>query len=431
MILLALIGAALANGQTSHLWISMAALERLPEGELRDLLTREDLQPWLRNGTMFPDGGYAVDDGYGEIAHWEPFQTIYLDWIRERWEPPYDEEAQQHIAFLMGLGSHGMADQVYDALYLQEGYIEDAESNWDLYSADEAADVVFSSLTGPQEVPEDVVPYEVMVAIFAEYGHEVSVETLQDGQSLLRVAVTLVGQFGQTESAVEMYSERFPWVTGHQQDPLEWGKPADEADVIALYWQVLWERLHGEDWMTDPVIATFPADEDEGLPLSASDYDARPAVVLARGNAESALDPSLIAAEDEAGTAFAVDPHLYYGRSSHVLLFVPQQDWVDNTRYTLTVEPGVSFQDGRSLDMPWSFTLRAGAPVVEEAGEGEGEAGSEEAACGCASGGRPSGLSLALAALAVAAGRRCAAPPPPGGHPTSSRRPRPPRRAGP
>ena len=75
--LLALHAPALANGQTSHLWITDAALERLPEGELKELLTREDLRPWLRNGTMFPDGGYAVDDGYGEIAHWEPFQSLY------------------------------------------------------------------------------------------------------------------------------------------------------------------------------------------------------------------------------------------------------------------------------------------------------------------------------------------------------------------
>jgi len=74
---------ARANGQTSHLWISDTALDQLPDGELRDFLTRDDLQLMLRNGSMFPDGGYAVGDGYGEIAHWEPFQTAYLVWIRD------------------------------------------------------------------------------------------------------------------------------------------------------------------------------------------------------------------------------------------------------------------------------------------------------------------------------------------------------------
>ena len=404
--LLALHAPALANGQTSHLWITDAALERLPEGELKDLLTREDLRPWLRNGTMFPDGGYAVDDGYGEIAHWEPFQSLYLDWIVEDFSPPWSDEAAQHIAFLMGLASHGMADQVYDALYLEEGYIEDADSEWSRYSADEAADVVFSSLTGPQEVPEDVVPYALMVELFDVYGHEVSVETLEDGQSLLRVAVNLVGQFGQTESAVQLYTARFPWVTSHQQDPLEWGKPADEADVIAIYWQVLWERLHGEDWMSEPVIATFPASPDDGLPLSAGDYDARPAVVFARGNADDDVRAGLVSVSDAEGADFSVEPDLYYRNSSHVLLFVPEMDWVEDQIYTVTVQPGVEFLDGRALEEPWSFTLRAGQPVPEPDGDTGAPGAADTAAspdgargCGCVTAVQPSPGGPAIQAL--------------------------------
>ncbi|MBK9649614.1 MAG: hypothetical protein IPO67_31430 [Deltaproteobacteria bacterium] len=70
---------ALANGQTTHSWISVHALAHLPPGDLHDLLTREDLAPYLLNGTMFPDGGYAVGDDYGERAHWEPFQSAYLE----------------------------------------------------------------------------------------------------------------------------------------------------------------------------------------------------------------------------------------------------------------------------------------------------------------------------------------------------------------
>ena len=86
--LLALHAPALANGQTSHLWITDAALERLPEVELKELLTREDLRPWLRNSTMFPDGGYALDDRYVEIAHWDPFQSLYFVCILEPFSPP-------------------------------------------------------------------------------------------------------------------------------------------------------------------------------------------------------------------------------------------------------------------------------------------------------------------------------------------------------
>lgn len=408
MLLLALVAPALANGQTSHLWITEAALDKLPEGELRDLLTREDLRPWLRNGTMFPDGGYAVGDDYGEMAHWEPFQDLYLDWIRDAYAPPWSDEASQHIAFLMGLASHGMADQVYDALYLEEGKIEDSASEWDRYSADEAADVVFSSQTGPQEVPDDVVPYTLLAELFASAGHEVSVETIEQGQSLLRVAVTLVGEMGQHASAIDMYSQRFPWVTGHQQDPLEQGNPPDEATVVALYWQVLWERLHGEDWMADPVIATFPASDAEGLALDAADYDARPAMVFARGAAEGSFDDSLLDVQGPDG-AVPVGSDLYYGTSSHVVLIVPEQDWAADARYTATVSPGVSFRDDTTLAEPWSWTFRAGDPQPpEDTGQPADSAADGGGGCGCASapGSGLGGLLLAGLAAWLSAGRR-------------------------
>ena len=407
MLLLALVAPALANGQTSHLWITETALERLPEGDLRDLLTREDLRPWLRNGTMFPDGGYAVDDDYGEMAHWEPFQDSYLDWIRDTYAPPWSDEAAQHIAFLMGLASHGMADQVYDALYLEEGKIEDVDSDWDRYSADEAADVVFSSETGPQELPDDVVPYALLAELFAQNGHEVSVDTIEQGQSLLRVAVTLVGEMGQNDSAIEMYSARFPWVTGHQQDPLEHGNPPDEATVVALYWQVLWERIHGEDWMADPVIATFPASDADGLAVDASDYDARPAVVFARGAANGSFDDSFLDIQGSDGDV-PVSTDLYYGTDSHVVLFVPQQDWVADARYTATIGPGVPFRDGSTLDEPWTWTFRAGDPLPEDTAEpADSASGDKDGGCGCASPpGSRGGLILAGLSLLLSVARR-------------------------
>ena len=107
---------ALASGQFTHVWMTRHALDHLPEGELKELLTSPEVTEVLINGTMFPDGGYAVNDDYGEIAHWEPIQNSYRDWIAEEYQTPYTKEAQQHIAFMMGMAAHGMADQVFDAL---------------------------------------------------------------------------------------------------------------------------------------------------------------------------------------------------------------------------------------------------------------------------------------------------------------------------
>ena len=101
---------AWANGQTTHVWIAEEALRSLEAGELKSLLSSPELRDPLLNGAMFPDGGYAVSDHYGELAHWEPFQQAYLQWIRDTFPPPWDEgDAAPHVAFLMGLAAHGLA----------------------------------------------------------------------------------------------------------------------------------------------------------------------------------------------------------------------------------------------------------------------------------------------------------------------------------
>lgn len=389
---------ASANGQTAHLWITETALQHLPEGELKELLTREDLRASLRNGTMFPDGGYPLGDDYAEIAHWERFQGIYLDWIRETYAPPWEDEAARHIAFLLGMASHGMADQVHDALYLEEAKVQDASSDWATYSIDEATDVVLASEAGAQEAPEDVVPYERMVELYATYGYTVSRETLEDGQSLLRLALIAVGLMGEDAGAVEMYRGRFPWGTAHLFDD-ERGNPPSEAEVVAVYWQVLWKRLHGEDWTDQPVIATFPASHDEGLPLAATDYDARPAFVFARG-IDGDVSEDQVTVEDASGEPVSVSPNLYYRDSSHVLLLAPNQDWIDEELYTATALPGIAFLGDQALEEPWSFTFRAGEPIVpEDTGKADTGEVKADTGCGCASarrGGTLLGLLVAL-----------------------------------
>ena len=123
---------------------------------------------------MFPDGGYAVGDNYGEIAHWESFQAAYLKWIRDTYSPPWTTEAKEHIAFLMGLGSHGVADQSYDAMYFRRAYVYDADGAW-TESFDTATDVTFVAETMVQDMVDVWVPY-ALLSIFGNRGHEVSRE---------------------------------------------------------------------------------------------------------------------------------------------------------------------------------------------------------------------------------------------------------------
>ena len=246
--MLLLLSVALGNGQTTHVWITRHGLEHLPDGELKQLLIDNERQ--LLNGTMFPDGGYAFSPQhpYAETAHWEPFQELYRDWITLEHGPPFDAEGEQHVAFLMGMASHGMADQIFDSLYMERSKVYDAGLGWTKgVSMDEATDVWWAHLTQPQEPPERWIPSEVFTELYEQVGIEATAEDMDDGQLLLGAALELVGVFSTSEEMLAGYQADYPWATQHLHDPVDMaGAPRCEGYLIALYWQDLWSRSHGQ-----------------------------------------------------------------------------------------------------------------------------------------------------------------------------------------
>lgn len=403
--------AAHGNGQTTHLWISDHALSHLPAGELRDLLTRPDLRVMLDNGTMFPDGGYGVGDGYGELAHWEPIQTPYLAWIRDTYAAPWTDEAAAHIAFVMGLGSHGMADQVFDALYMARAKVYDDGSDWASLSMDEATDVVYAARVGAWDPPADWVPHAPLVDLFRdEGGHAVSADTLDSGQTALRIAIAYVAAAASQPEYVTDYEAQFPWATAHLEDDIP-GAPLCEGAVIARYWQTLWARLHDRP-LADPVLATWPTDGGFGHVRWAGDIEATVSVALARGLDAGALGPDAFSLTRDDGTAVPFEVRLFYGHASHVVHLEPTEDLAPDADYTLAVLPGLQTFDGEVLGGSATVGFSTRPPPA-------GGVSEEPGGCGCAAMGAPSALWPAgLLVLGLARTRRRAAihrPPPPGG----------------
>ncbi len=344
LLALALSGPALANGQVSHLWISQTAIELLPPGELRDLMSDPAHEDMWRNGSMFPDGGYAVGDGYGETAHWEPFHNAYTAWIRAEYGgPPYSGEAAEHVAFLMGMTSHGMADQVYDSLYMERAHQEDADQDWG-ESMDEATDVAMASMVGPVDHGELWVPDELMAQLMAQdMGHEVSASTIRTGQAMVRLVPVWAANVIEQPEYVDAYFAQFPWACAHQIDPQVWGNPPDEAEVVARYWQEIWGRLSGVELAVGPVLATFPADGTQGWETDAEKVTSR-VTTIAAWSLQHELVPDLpltIQADD--GSEPPLDRWVFY---SHVLHAAPQQDWADTTDYTVSVPADLPSKGG-------------------------------------------------------------------------------------
>ncbi len=386
----ALMGAALgsppahANGQTTHIWISRQAIELLPEGELKDLLRVPANEAALVHGTMFPDGGYPIGHPYAEAAHWEPFQERYHAWIREHHPPPFTDEAERHVAFIMGLGSHGMADQHFDACYLTWSQnVYDSDAGWaEGKSMDEATDFVWAHLTGAQEVPPRFLPEDPLIGLYADHGIEVDAATFDEGHDLLELAVQLVGIGGQDPDLIAQYTDDFPWAATHMHDLSVPGVPAYEAEQVALYWQELWDRLHG---LTPPqgVLRAWPVDGAAGHPRTAALPESRLALFFAEGVDAASLS-GRVRVRDAAGATLPTEAWLYYGDGTHILLVRPLEDWPVDAELAVEVAAGVRSRTGVLMDAPFTsaFSTRAAEPEPRLTAARDGEPNVPPTGCG-------------------------------------------------
>ena len=348
--------AAIACGQSTHVWVGIEAVDHLPEGELKALLSREDLFAERVNGAMFPDGGYSplTQDGYGETAHWEPFQTAYLNWIRDTYDPPYTGEAAPHVAFLMGLAAHGMADQIYDGVYLARALLYDGP----LDDVDRASDISLTARTGPMPVVDDVVPYDTLAQVFDAYGQPTSPRTMATGQASLRIAVTFTSNAGQDEAQAAEADEAYPWTSSNLIAPEVFCSPACIQPAVAAYWQSIWERLHDRfDFTAQPVFQTWPEHGATGQPREAASIESQISVALTRALDLDSLTPSRVVVTDAQGNEHPTAFRMYYGNGSNVLNVWPLEDWAPDTAYTLTLGPGITSFDGQTLTAPWSMSF--------------------------------------------------------------------------
>ncbi|MFZ5479632.1 MAG: Ig-like domain-containing protein [Myxococcota bacterium] len=373
---------ALANGLTAHQWVTVEAVERLPDGPLRDLVTEQHAP--LLTGNCFPDGGYAVGHAYGEAAHWEPFQTAYLRWIRDTYGDDFAGAGAEHVAFLMGLASHGMSDTTYDGTFYVEAQANDPAESFAAESWDEATDMVVASERGPGETPDPWIPAEPIVAILGEQGIAVDAATLEDGTQLAQAAIDFVGIVAQDEETVDEYRAEFPWATAHVLDEDRVCTPECGAGLVALYWQALWERLEGDDgWR---VLATLPADGAMGV--ATEGFDARLHVVMSRGLATGSVTAASVTVADADGNDSPVEIDLYYGETSHLINVIPTHGWAADTDYFVTVHPGIDSWDGEAeLGEPHNFEFSTREPPEPPGEDDASPSETDEDPRGCGGGG--------------------------------------------
>lgn len=402
LIFLSLALPAHANGQTTHIWVTRHAIEHLEPGPLKDLVSDPANEAALLHGAMFPDGGYPLGHPYAEDAHWEGFQGDYQAWIQENHAAPFSDEGARHVAFLLGLASHGMADQTFDAFYFNWSSIKDAEHGWAAGdSFDEASDFIFASIHGGQEVPERWVPQQTLIGLYAERGIDVDEGTLDDGQSLLETAVALVGLGAQNEELVDRYAAAFPWGGAHLDDPDLPGTPACEGRWVARYWEEIHARLTDSPRPRE-VLGTWPEHGSFGHARDHRLPEARLSIIVPVGLASGTPDPELFSVQDADGRDLPSDVWVYYGTDSHVVHLVPTQDWPEDTDLHVTVDGNLEYRNGEILGDEFTFTVSTAQPADMPDKSPPGPASR-----GCQTLPAPSGLvGLGLALLSVGRRRR-------------------------
>jgi hypothetical protein len=345
---------ALANGLTAHVWISQRAVELLPPGPLRDLLSRGDLRSHLVNGTLFPDGGYAMKAAYGEASHWDPFRhTLRANLPPRAW----DQETERKVAFLFGLASHGLADEFHDATFMERSKQVDRWTNADL---DMAADVVFAYEGHKQGPPGPWLPSDAVIAALKQSdGLDVAAATLLSGQTLTQGALTGVSALALTPFATWRYRSQFPWAMANISSKTTLGAPESEAQLVALYWQQLWERLNGLGPIIDrPLLASFPAAESTGHPVDASSVDSRVVLVFREGMKASSIRPDTVKLLDAGGKGLPVDLQLFYGdHPSHTLLIKPRAS-LPRDQWLTVVLPAFGVQSGEGVSPAFETRFR-------------------------------------------------------------------------
>ena len=298
----------------------------------------------------------------------------------------------------MGMGSHGMADEVFDSLFMERSRLYDP--GWqdpDIAALDTASDVLLAHQVGGVAPASSWLPAETISGIFRDaLAYDVSVDTLERGQLLLYVALGAVDALAQNDERLATFGVGYPWTLEHLLDEETPGSPLHEASVVAGYWEDLWRRLNGEGSL-GPVIDFVPGDASYEHERDATTVEARLALNFARGVRAETL--GAVSVEDSEGGVVDTDVGLFYGDRSHAVLLRPQVDWASDSTYTVFVRDGLMDHDGAVFSGEWEATFSTAEPP---------EGVSDEGTCACESsfGGGSRGMWGLLACLGLVVRRR-------------------------
>lgn len=228
-------------GGATHIFIAELSRGALPDSRLKQLLIENEDAFFI--GSNYPDTGYLPGANYGEITHWDPFIDAATDYINEKY-PNAIETHPKLIAFLMGIASHRVSDEVWHWTFINHLADKDFGGDWD--KAHSHADIGFDMiihidkkrlLVSPNEW---WIPLDDLLMIYERMEHKVGRDEIEQANHIYKSLMVLerVG----APFLYPYYKLRMSWGRKHYQDD-EYGGFKEIESEVAAYLQKTWRRF--------------------------------------------------------------------------------------------------------------------------------------------------------------------------------------------
>lgn len=350
------------HGIHGHIWVTDGAIGELKDPELVEFFRDPRVREAAQIGAAFPDSGYALKPkhSYAETAHWEPFVESYIQYLRKNLSFPIDTlEEKKQAAFLLGLASHGMEDEIFDSLYMFKS--EEVESgNQDIL--DPGTDFMLIADGHAKLQPAVYFPEADLIKVFGSpaVGVQVTGSDMQKGMSI--VATFVIPLSGMGTKLIPVHRAKLPWTKDHYLDPDTPGSLKFEVFVVTRYMQTLWDRLHGRFSEKEMIIYSVPVPGKKLLSVSHKTVDSWITFFLGCGALNDTLHSGIVRFTDATGNIVPADiKNTRWGGKgdySRLLQIRPRQDLLTDADYTVTLSPGIKLITGQSTTRPVTFHFK-------------------------------------------------------------------------
>ncbi|CAM3472979.1 ricin-type beta-trefoil lectin domain protein [Parendozoicomonas haliclonae] len=336
-----------AAGMTTHLNMSKDALEQLPAGELKNVIT--DYERFMLTGTVYPDFGQAIKvlpgrEAYGHFGrtHGAGFHRPYFDHINQKYDVANcyaagDAECLKAVGNYMGILAHSIQDSTWDIMMMRKGFLKEYWSD-DLWvgDLDTGGDVAMWK-AGKHFTFSYTAPYPDLIETYQKLGVETDAAYLGDGLRAHNIALTFEPAKFIAENSYDDYMSYAPWYMKNMMtDSI--GLPL-YGEITASIWQEMWKAFISPEGLgaINPVMLSWPAEGQS--------HDADAHLVMVMNRTFTGLNGENVFVTDATGQKVAG----HVRASDYYVAFFPDQPLVTGQSYAFTMTTGVQKNEGGPL----------------------------------------------------------------------------------